>query len=192
MLKAIHDTGTRASKIVENMLSFSRKSDTTSSAYDIAKILDDTVELAASDYDLKRKYDFRQIKIIREYAPDVSKVYCERSKIQQVFLNILRNGAQAIIDRTQERNDKEPCFIFRVKQENEMVLIEIEDNGPGMSEETRIRAFEPFFTTKDVNAGTGLGLSVSYFIITEQHKGKMFIETKKGKGTSVLLLLPIR
>jgi len=190
MLEAINITGKRASKIVENMLSFSRKSESRFSSHDIRKVLDDTIDLAASDYDLKKKYDFRKIKIIKEYDEDVPLVNCERSNIQQVFLNVLRNGAQAMIDKKEEQKDKEPCFTFRVKQENEIVRIEIEDNGPGMDEETRRRAFEPFFTTKDVSAGTGLGLSVSYFIITEQHKGKMSVESNEEIGTKVCIDLP--
>ena len=83
------------------------------------------------------------------------------------------------------------CFTFRVKLDNDMVRIEIEDNGLGMDEETRHRAFEPFYTTKDVSYGTGLGLSVSYFIITEQHKGKMLIESNKEYGTKLIIELPI-
>jgi len=185
MLEAINITGKRASKIVENMLSFSRKSETRFSSHDIRKILDDTIELAASDYDLKKKYDFRKIKIIKEYD-EVSLVNCERSNLQQVFLNVIRNGAQSMIDEDKQK----PCFTFRVKQENEMVRIEIEDNGSGMDEESRQHAFEPFFTTKDVSAGTGLGLSVSYFIITEQHRGKMSVESSKGIGTKVSIDLP--
>jgi len=186
MLEAINITGKRASKIVENMLSFSRKSESKFSSHDIRKILDDTIELAASDYDLKKKYDFRKIKIIKKYD-DVPLVNCERSNIQQVFLNVLRNGAQAMMGVENKKED--PCFTFRVKQEDDMVRIEIEDNGSGMDEETRRRAFEPFYTTKEVSDGTGLGLSVSYFIIMEQHKGKMLIVSNKGKSTKVIINL---
>jgi len=188
MLEAINSTGKRASKIVENMLNFSRKSETRFSSHDIKKVLDDTIELAASDYDLKKKYDFRKIKIIKEYDEDIPLINCERSNIQQVFLNVLRNGAQAMMEV--ENKKEEPCFTFRVKQEKDMVKIEIEDNGLGMEEETRRRAFEPFYTTKDVSDGTGLGLSVSYFIITEQHKGKMAVESSGSGGTKILIELP--
>lgn len=188
MLEAINITGKRASKIVENMLSFSRKSEFRFSSHDIRKILDDTIELAASDYDLKKKYDFRKIKIIKEYDDDVPLVNCERSNMQQVFLNVLRNGAQAMIENQNKKED--PCFTFRVKQHDDMVRIEIEDNGPGMDEETRRRAFEPFFTTKEVSDGTGLGLSVSYFIITQHHKGKMSLKSEINGGTDFIIELP--
>jgi C4-dicarboxylate-specific signal transduction histidine kinase len=114
-------------------------------------------------------------------------VNCERSNIQQVFLNVLRNGAQAMMEIEHKKED--PCFTFRIKLDNDMVRIEIEDNGPGMDEESRRRAFEPFYTTKEVNDGTGLGLSVSYFIINEQHKGQMVVESKKGFGTNIIINL---
>jgi signal transduction histidine kinase len=71
-----------------------------------------------------------------------------------------------------------------------MALIEVEDNGPGMDEETRKRAFEPFFTTKEVGHGTGLGLSVSYFIITENHGGTMLLNSSPGSGTRFSIRIP--
>ncbi len=72
-----------------------------------------------------------------------------------------------------------------------MVRIEIEDNGHGMDEETRKRVFEPFFTTKPAGVGTGLGLSVSYFIITENHGGEISVESKPGRGTRAIIRLPL-
>ena len=69
--------------------------------------------------------------------------------------------------------------------------IEIEDNGPGMDETTRRRVFEPFFTTKATDRGTGLGLSVSYFIVTENHGGEMRVESVRDKGTKFVIWLPL-
>ena len=75
--------------------------------------------------------------------------------------------------------------------EREHVSIEIKDNGPGMVEEVRKRIFEPFFTTKGAGEGTGLGLAVSYFIVTENHKGRIEIESAPGSGTCFCISLPI-
>ena len=72
-----------------------------------------------------------------------------------------------------------------------MLCIEVEDNGPGMPEAVRKRVFEPFFTTKGVGFGTGLGLSVSYFIITENHNGTMTLESMPGSGTKFVIRLPL-
>lgn len=199
MLEQMKESGKRASQIVTNMLSFARKSNDTLSPEDLADLLDQTVTLAGNDYDLKKKFDFRQIKIERLYESEIPKVPCDASKIQQVFLNILRNGAEAMHekyslaeDQSNAAEDTNPLFTLRVAQETgaRMVRIEIEDNGIGMSEAVRKRVFEPFFTTKETGSGTGLGLSVSYFIITESHSGTMTAESKAGKGSKFTIRLP--
>jgi signal transduction histidine kinase len=89
-------------------------------------------------------------------------------------------------------NTRNPKFTLRVRSENNGVLIEIEDNGPGMSNDITRRVFEPFFTTKEVGIGTGLGLSVSYFIIVENHGGTMSVKSSPGKGTTFIVRLPIQ
>ena len=187
MMSMIMESGKRAAKIVENMLSFSRKSEAVTSRCNLAQLLDATVELAENDYDLKKKYDFRKITIIREYDSHVADVFCEASKIQQVFLNILSNGAQAMAENTQQ---EAPHFILRVKTAAAHVCVEIEDNGPGMEAAVRKRIFEPFFTTKSVGVGTGLGLSVSYFIVTENHGGTLTVRSTPGVGTCFSIHLP--
>lgn len=144
---------------------------------------------ASRSYDLKKKYDFRKIDIVREYDRHEFEVYCENSKIQQVFLNILKNSAQAMMIQTEKR--VLPKLIIRVYQEEDRIRVEIQDNGPGMDEETRKRVFEPFFTTKEVGLGIGLGLSVSYFIITETHKETMSVEPEPGKGAKFIISLPV-
>jgi len=201
MLDRIRDSGKRASIIVTNMLSFARKSDTETSAHNLPELVEQTIDLAGSDYDLKKKFDFRQIEIIREYDESLPDVPCDSGKIQQVLLNLLRNGAEAMQERQlavnfdgSESEKYYPKFIFRLihEQQSENVRIEIEDNGPGMNQVTRKRIFEPFFTTKPTGSGTGLGLSVSYFIITENHNGTMSVESMPGQGTKFIIYLPVK
>jgi len=188
MMQSVMDSGSRAAEIVDNMLSFASKGGSPASPHSLPALLDRTVELASSDYDLKRKYDFRQIEIVREYEPDLPDVPCTGNRIQQVFLNVLKNGAEAMCGEDAAR---EPRFVLRVSREDGMVRVEIEDSGPGMDEETRKRVFEPFFTTKDVGAGTGLGLSVSYFIVAEDHGGTMAVESSPGVGAKFIIRLPL-
>ena len=188
-LEDIRQSGQRAAEIVANMLSFSRKAEGGGSPTDLAELLDRTVSLAGNDYDLKKRYDFRQIEIFRDYQPEVPRVICQAGKIQQVFLNVLRNGAEAMMATEELR--RAPLFILRVGQAEGMVRVEIEDNGPGMDEATRRRVFEPFFTTKPPGSGTGLGLSVSYFIVAEDHGGNMSVESKAGAGTRFIIELPV-
>jgi PAS domain S-box-containing protein len=182
-LDGIRDAGERASRIVENMLNFSRRSESRHAAINLSELLEKTVELAAHDYDLKKKYDFRRITVERDFDPDVPEVPGSPNEIEQVILNLLRNAAQA--------GSSDPRITLRLRRNHDRVLIEIEDNGVGMDEETRKRVFEPFFTTKDVGIGTGLGLSVSYFIITNNHNGAMSVESQPGKGSRFTIELPL-
>jgi PAS domain S-box-containing protein len=188
-LQDIRNSGQRAAQIVENMLSFSRKSDAEGILTSLAELLDRTLLLAESDYDLKKRYDFRQIETVREYHPDAPPVVCQPSKIQQVFLNILRNGAEAMGEVRDL--DRLPRFVLKVLPDGPMVRVEIEDNGPGMDETTRKRLFEPFFTTKPPGIGTGLGMSVSYFIVTEEHHGALMVESQPGTGSRFIIRLPV-
>lgn len=190
MLESIQESGKRAASIVENMLSFSRKSDRQMAFFDLAALIDKTLDLAANDYDLKKMYDFRQIKIIREYDPGMKRVQCDGNEIQQVFLNLFKNGAEAMTDK--DYGDEKPCFYCRLYEEAGQAVIEIEDNGPGMEKAICLRVFEPFYTTKAVGKGTGLGLSVSYFIIVDQHGGSMVVESKPGEGAKFAIRLPLR
>ena len=200
MIGMVMESGRRAAKIVDNMLSFSRKSEAVLKPHNICLLLEDMVDLAKNDYDLSKKYDFRKIEIVREYDDIMSKVMCEKSQIQQVFLNILKNSAYALkdlvacqessgLEKSECKGKPKPKIILRIREVGRMVQIDIEDNGTGMEEEVRKRVFEPFFTTKEVGMGTGLGLSVSYFIITDRHKGKMFVNSTENKGTKFSIQL---
>ena len=111
------------------------------------------------------------------------------NELEQVLLNLLKNAAQAI----HQRDDTAPPgqITLRVRLAAPWAEIQVEDNGVGMPESVRKRIFEPFFTTKEVGQGTGLGLSVSYFIITNNHKGQMEVQSKAGQGTCFTLRLPL-
>jgi signal transduction histidine kinase len=114
------------------------------------------------------------------------------TELEQVLLNLLKNAAQAIRERFDTLNDIDEGIIqIRQYIEGSRCVIEVSDNGIGMDEPTRKRIFEPFFTTKDVGVGTGLGLSVSFFIITTHHHGRLQVESTVGKGARFILSLPL-
>jgi signal transduction histidine kinase len=188
-IEGIRLSGERATTTVADMLNFSRRSDSRIVPTRMEDLLEKTVALAAHDYDLRKKYDFREIQIVRAYADDLPEVACMPTEIEQVLLNLLRNASQAF--RAAEDLPADPQITLRLRREGRFVRIEVEDNGPGMDDETRKRVFEPFFTTKAVGVGTGLGLSVSYFIITNHHRGTMRVETAPGRGACFILHLPI-
>jgi PAS domain S-box-containing protein len=186
----IMDSAVRAAEIVENMLSFSRKSEFEFELHDLGNIVDNAIELATKKYDLGKKQDFRQIEIVRDYQDDLPPVPCERTKIQQVILNLLVNGAEAMAGRV--NGDESSQMIVRLRREKAMACIEVQDNGPGMSEKIKKRVFEPFYSTKGVGQGTGLGLSISYFIVVDHHQGTMEVESDLGEGTTFFIRLPIK
>ncbi|NJB67014.1 PAS domain S-box-containing protein [Desulfobaculum xiamenense] len=187
-IEGIQEAGNRAAVIVRNMLDFSRKSETTRTPHNIGMLLDRAAELASKDYDLKKKYDFKQIEIVREYDPDTPIIAVNGTELEQVFLNLLKNAGQAMAEK--DYAGQTPRITLRTAPENGKVRIEIEDNGPGIRLESHKRIFEPFFTTKGVGFGTGLGLSVSYFIITRNHGGEFRVDSEPGEWTRFTIHLP--
>ena len=189
MIAATETSCQRAAGIVRNMLDFSRKSDTRFTRHDLARLMDQTVALADNDFKLKRQFDFRKIVIIRDFATDVPGVPCDGGQIQQVLLNILKNGAQAMWEIPADQRD--PKFVLRTYYEPPHACMAVSDNGPGVSESVRQRMFEPFFTTKPMGVGTGLGLAVAYFIIVERHGGTIEAVPAPSGGTTFVIKLPI-
>lgn len=189
MVSNIIESSERIANIVENMLSFSRQNNVITSKYNLVNLMEKSVELAATDNSLRDRFNFRFIKIVKDYPREGVEIYCDAAKIQQVFLNILRNGAEAM----QEANTQFPVFNIRIRREPNVheAIIEIENNGPALDDDTKRRLFEPFFTTKPEGKGTGLGLSVSYFIIKETHGGNMSVESTDKAGCKFLIRLPL-
>lgn len=185
----IQEAATRASRIVVDMLAFSRRSTTEFALANVHDMLDTVLRLAGTQYDLKKKYDFKRIEIVRDYDPALPEVPCDRTEIEQVFLNLINNAAQAMAEEGDRRQQR---ITFRTRRDGDYVRVEMEDNGPGMDEETRRRVFEPFFTTKPAGVGTGLGLSVSYFIVTKHHKGTISVRSAPEEGACFVVRLPLQ
>lgn len=187
-VRDIESAAARAADIVRHMLDFSRRSESRTSFCSIPAIIDRALNLAASDYDLKKKYDFKRIQIIRDYNEFLPEITCTETEIEQVLLNLLRNAAQAMMDANPPI--AEPRIRITARLQAQELRIEIADNGPGIAQENRKRIFEPFFTTKAAGSGTGLGLSVSYFIITKGHGGRMHVLSPPEGGTTFIIELP--
>ena len=189
-LDTIVETGGRAASIVRNMLNFVRRKSGEKTSQDIRQIMDLALELAVNDYSLTTTYDIRQITIKRHYPAELPMILCDESNIQQVFFNIIKNAAQAMAGHTYPE-ETAPRIGLHIKGEAGRVNVTIEDNGPGMDPSVAKRIFEPFYTTKPVNQGTGLGLSVSYFIVVEDHGGSLEVSSRPGQGTSFFVSLPV-
>jgi two-component system, NtrC family, sensor kinase len=139
----------------------------------------------------------RDIKVVKEYG-NLPQVECYAGQLDRAFLNIINNAIDAL-DRSlvewegSENRQFKPQISIRTKVvDRRRIAIEIADNGTGMSDEVRSRIFEPFFTTKPVGQGSGLGLTVSYEIVVQQHKGELQCFSTPGKGTEIRIEIPLR
>lgn len=189
LLDGIYQAGSRASKIVTHMLSFSRRSKRELEPTNLAALIHQTLDIAKTDFHLSDAGDFKDITITLDLDEQLEDVYVVGNEFEQVLLNLLKNAAQAIFMRP-NATDK-GLIQIRLYAESTFAVIEIEDNGLGMTDITAKRIFEPFFTTKEVGKGTGLGLFVSYFIITNNHKGDLSLTSTLGKGSCFTIRLPL-
>lgn len=187
-ITSICESSSRAARIIRNILDFSRNAETTMVMLCLSEVLEQSIELAGSDYDLKKRYDFRSIKIVREYDPTLPSVRGIMVELEQVFLNLLKNAAHSMMANPAGRT---PQIVVRLFRQGDYAVVEVEDNGPGMPEEVRRRVFEPFFTTKEPGVGTGLGLSVSYMIVTQNHKGLLEAVSWPNRGACFSVKLPL-
>lgn len=180
-LLKINNLALRCQKIVQNLLSFARKQKPERTLSDINEILERTVEL--------RSYELQvdNIQMSRELDRNLPKTIADAHQLQQVFLNVVTNAEQAML----EAHGKGHLTIrTHTDSQNERIVVEIADDGPGIPESYRTRIFDPFFTTKDVGKGTGLGLSLSYGMIKE-HGGNIYARSRLGEGATFVIELPI-
>ena len=166
----------RVTKIVQDLKDFSRVDQAEYQLADLNHALESTLNVVWNEVKYKAE-------VIRELG-DIPEVECVPAQINQVFMNLLVNAAQAIETRGR--------ITVRSGEENGHVWFEVADTGKGMPPEVCKRIFEPFFTTKPVGKGTGLGLSISYDIIVKKHRGRFDVTSTPGEGTTFKLWLPIK
>ncbi len=195
-LRMIEENIERADKIIRELLDFSRASKLEKKPEDINSILESSLVL------IQNSPMLANIKIIRELNSDLPRVLVDKGKMEQVFINLLLNAVQAMPEggnlflRTYQMRLSEPKNGLGASGENffnageDVLAIEIEDTGEGISSENFKKVFDPFFTTKDPGKGTGLGLSISKNILA-MHKGLIEIKSREGQGTKVIITLKI-
>jgi PAS domain S-box-containing protein len=172
----------RVTSIIQNLRDFSRIDQPGSrDEYDLNRGIEATLVVAGNEI----KYDAD----VKTELSEVPLILCHGGQINQVFLNILVNAAQAI--RSQERGDRKGTITIRTYTCDGEAVCEIADDGPGIPPENLSKIFSPFFTTKPPGKGTGLGLSVSHDIIVNKHNGKLLVDSVVGEGTKFTIWLPI-
>lgn len=165
----------RVKNIVQNLKSFSRVDQAERGMVNINDCIDDTLNIVWNELKYKTTVN-------KEYG-QLPLTRCYPQQLNQVFMNILVNAAQAI--------EKQGEITIKTWAENNLIFIAISDTGSGIPENIRERLFEPFFTTKDVGKGTGLGLSIVYDIVTKKHNGTISVASEIGKGSTFTVELPV-
>ncbi|MDJ1170254.1 AAA family ATPase [Roseofilum sp. BLCC_M154] len=189
ILSSMQTGSNRIRKIVLGLRNFSRLDESEMKRVDIHEGLDNTLMILQHRLDPAKSQG--EIQVIKKYGK-LPEVNCYASLLNQVFLNIIANAIDALEALNVEvgRTRGEICISTEMVN-SQSIKIRIADNGPGMSETIRQRIFDPFFTTKPVGQGTGLGLSTSYQIVTEQHGGELYCVSQLGKGAEFVIEIPI-
>jgi len=177
-LKKIVKETSRCKDIVKGLLEFARPKEPETAQVNINDIVENSLAI------MERQALFQNIKIKKSYAPDMPRIVADSAQLQQVFMNIILNAAEAM--------DGNGTLTLSTALDGDKTHIEVKfsDTGHGIKEEDKRRLFEPFFSTKEVGKGTGLGLAISYSIV-QKHNGTIKVESEVGKGSTFAVTLPV-
>ena len=176
LLEKIHRQTSRASSIVNNLLNFSRVTEARYAPVDLNRVIDDTIQL------LEAQLRNTEIEVVRRYADDLPPAFGDGPKLQQVLMNLILNARDAMPHGGR--------LEISTEADEDSVVIEVSDTGLGIAPEHLAKIYDPFFTTKQIGKGTGLGLAVSYGIISD-HGGRIDVESNLGEGTRFRITLPL-
>ena len=178
-LEMIHKSALRCQKIVQSLLSFSRRHQPEQKLVCVNRLVEGAVEILA--YQMRTS----NIEVVTELDPHLPQAMVDPHQLQQVFVNIINNARQAI-----EGHRPKGCVRVTTETCDTNIRATFKDNGPGIREENLSRVFDPFFTTKELGKGTGLGLSLCYGIVKE-HGGTIKVQSNYGEGAAFIIELPI-
>jgi signal transduction histidine kinase len=181
--------GRRADGIVKSMMEHSQGSHTEKQSTDLNALTEEYLKLAYHGYRAKDKAFSAGLKT--QYDPSMGTVSVVPQEIGRVLLNLFNNAFYAVQEKKAKLNGTfEPTIIISTRKEGNNILITVKDNGIGMSQQVATKVFQPFFTTKPTGESTGLGLSLSYDIVTKGHGGNLFVQSKEGEGSEFVVELP--
>jgi two-component system NtrC family sensor kinase len=176
-LENIVQQTTRCRNIVRGLLDFARQRKPDKKEWDIHTLIDRTITL------VENQAPFQNIKIVRNFKPDMPMLFIDGDQIQQVFMNIVINAADAMAGNG-------GTLTIQTEVRDGKAEISFADTGCGMTKEQLSRLFTPFYTTKETGKGTGLGLAISYGII-QSHGGEIEAESAMGRGSTLIVKLPV-
>jgi signal transduction histidine kinase len=181
--------GKRAGAIVRNMLQHTRKSSGVRELTNINVLVNESLKLSYNGF--RNKHKTFASKIETDFDEAVSQVNVMPQDLSHALVNLLNNAFYAVNEKKKQLNGTfEPTVLVSTKKAGNKVIISVNDNGTGMSEKVTAKVFQPFFTTKPNGEGTGLGLSLSYDVVTKGHGGEIRVESKEGEGANFTIQLP--
>jgi signal transduction histidine kinase len=192
-LKKIHHHGKRADNIIKSMLQHSRSGRSEKELTDINQICNESLNLSFQS--MRSKDITFNCALEKKLAPDLPKLLLIQQDIMRVLINLFNNAFYSIHERSKKENTGgETTYQPQVSLSTELsgfskIIITVRDNGMGIPKEFRERIFQPFFSTKPSGEGTGLGLSLSYDIITKRHEGEICVNSVEGEGTEFIITL---
>ncbi|MBW3662415.1 MAG: cyclic nucleotide-binding domain-containing protein [Actinobacteria bacterium] len=175
---ALADAAGRISTLVGGLRSHSHLDQAPVQEVDVTRGIEDTLAMLA--------HEVKHVRVVREYEPDLPSITAFASELNQVWTNLIDNACYAM----REAGVEDPTLTLRVHRQGEDVVVEVRDNGPGMSPEVASRIFDAFYTTKPVGEGTGLGLQISHRIVVLEHRGELDVSSEPGR-TTFRVVLPI-
>ncbi|MVM29292.1 hypothetical protein GO755_04550 [Spirosoma sp. HMF4905] len=189
-LQKINHHGGRASNIVKGMLEHSRTESGEKRPTDLNALADEYLKIAY--HGLRAKDKGFNCELITDFDSTLEPVEVAPQEIGRVLLNLYNNAFYAVAERVRQTNnpDYKPTVWVNMRQESGKVLIQVRDNGIGIPDSVKAKVFQPFFTTKPTGEGTGLGLSLSYDIITKGHGGTLTVESIPNEGTEFMITVP--
>jgi two-component system NtrC family sensor kinase len=175
---------TAVSSIVRALKAFSHPGGKEKELADINAALQNTATIARNEW----KY---VAEVRTDFDPDLPRIQCFLGELNQVFLNVIVNAAQAMAEDPNRDESKKGEIFIQTRRADDHIEVRIKDSGPGIPEAVRHRIFDPFFTTKEVGKGTGQGLSVARSIVVKKHSGAIEVESASSQGTTFLIRLPV-
>lgn len=173
----------RVARIVQAMKEFSHPGSDEKTLVDINRAIRNTIEISRNAW----KY---HADVLADLEPDLPLVPCLPGELNQVFLNLIVNAAQAIADQP-ARQQAKGTITVRTRHDKGMALVSVSDTGPGIPHEIRDRIFDPFFTTKPVGKGSGQGLAIAHSVVCRKHGGAITVDSEPGKGATFVIQLPL-
>ncbi|MCP5508325.1 MAG: GHKL domain-containing protein [Chlamydiales bacterium] len=188
-INTIHEQGSKANSTIQRMLAHSRGKPGDWQTTDIHKLLDEYINF--SFHGMRAKDSTFNVKIEKEFDNSLNEVEVVSSDLSRVFLNLLNNAFQSVTEKKRQlKSDYKPVVTIKTQNLGNYFRITIRDNGLGVTEENKGKIFTPFFTTKPTGEGTGLGLSLSYNIVTQGHEGSLTFNSKENEYCEFVITIP--